>query len=194
MNIDKPEANGEFFVLPIGNIQGVKPEERFAGFSIQVMGDMCWIRDDDDLEVYSAKVWGEDAILVMMPAFPFYVYKHQDKMVVHSDISRDVNNECDDARHSFVNDMSNQKFKFYLLEFPPGVNLSSSKIFSEAGDEEELDYELVDYKCRVPGEMIDRKDLWIHFTFARTNNRATKCGKVQEKQKKKSHAAQKLIA
>ena len=193
VNIDCPEANGPFLVFPLGNIQGVKTEERYAGFSIQFLADKRWILEDDTVEPYTGRVWGEDGVLIKMPAFPYLILKNRDILVAHSRVSEEMNNAIDDTRHSFVNDKANRMWAYYLLEFPPGVTLSSSLIFADAGDDEELDYDLVEFEYRPANEMHDAKEMWAHFTVARTDMRASKRGKVDEGSKK-SRAAAKLAS
>ena len=75
--------------------------------------------------------------------------------MAHGAISEEMNSAIDDTRHSFVNDEANCMWKYYLLEFPPGVTLSSSLIFQDAGDDEELDYDLVEFEYRPQNEMHD---------------------------------------
>ena len=117
-----------------------------------------------------------------------------DEMVAHPMISEDINNATDDCRHAYINDLANRMWNFYLLEFPPGVTLSSSSVFKDAGDNEELDYELVNYEwteSNTTGGTRANRELWVHFTVARTDLCAAKRGKVEES-KKKSKAASKL--
>ena len=82
---------------------------------------------------------------------------------------------------------------YYLLEFPPGVTISSSMIFADAGDEEEIEYDLVEFEYKEGRQMTDTKELWIHAKVARTDVRASKRGKIAS-DKKKSRAAAKLAA
>ena len=139
-------------------------------------------------------VWEDDGVLIKMPSFPYYLLHNRDEMVAHPMISEDLNNATDDCRHAYINDLANRMWTFYLLEFPPGVTLSSSSVFKDAGDNEELDYELVNYEwteSNTTGGTRANRELWVHFTVARTDLRAVKQGRVEES-KKKSKAASKL--
>lgn len=97
----------------------------------------------------------------------------------------------DDARHHFEENKDNRMFRYFLLEFPPGTTLSSKLIFSGAGDDEELDYDIV--KIEVTGGSVNFTitEHWLHFAVARTDARVQKRGKV-EKKSKKSKGASKL--
>jgi sarcosine oxidase delta subunit len=75
------------------------------------------------------------------------------------------------------------------LQFPPGHVLSSKTIYDEAGDNEELDYEIVDVTythSKVAGANTEH---WMHFKVARTDLRISKRGKVEKKEKKSKMAA-----
>lgn len=194
VNINCPEANGRFLVFPVTNLQGVKVEERYEGFSIHCPADSRWIVDNDKEDMYTAQVWGDDAILVRSPAFPFLYLREQEKLVKNNSVSSEVNDAIDHCRHEFANDIANRMWSHTLLIFPPGVTLSSSLIFDDAGEEEELDFELVEFEVKYPGStsMLDGKEMWAHFSVARTDVRASKRGKVEDKKKKKSKAALKL--
>lgn len=164
----------------------VKTEERYDGYSLQIKGDVRWMLEDQEADQYSMRVWRDDAILVKLPAMEYSLIHNKDEFDVNDDVPESVINAMDDARHHFEENKKNRMFRYILIEFPPGTMLSSKLIFSEAGDNEELDYDIVQIEAN------DKvTEHWLHFTVARTDTRVQKRGKV-EKKSKKSKAASKL--
>jgi len=190
VNPNSPEANGPFLVFSVENMQGVKAEERFSGYSIQTLADVRYILEDPNVEFYTASVWKEDSILVKVPSWAFTALYNRDDINRSGQVEDIVIDAMDDARHEFDSNKANREWRYYLLQFPPGVVLSSKVIYPDAGDDNELDYEIVKVESThaKAGTLVEH---WLYFQVARVDVRAAKRGKV-EKKDKKSKGANKL--
>jgi hypothetical protein len=52
----------------------------------------------------------------------------------------------DDARHSYEKNKASRRWNHLLLEFPTGHELSSQVIYDDAGEDEELELEIVPFR------------------------------------------------
>jgi hypothetical protein len=180
-------------VFKVVDISGaIKTEERYHGYSIQLPLDICWVINDVAVEAYTAKVWKEDSILLRIPAFPYTLLYNREGVRL-SDRSESVVNAMDNARHDYENNKETRQWKYLLLQFPPGQTLSSKLIFADAGDDEELDYGIVDIETRDNVTEPSRVERWVHFIVARSDLRVAKRGKVT-KADKMSRMTAKLLA
>ena len=183
-NLDIPEATAPFYVYPIANIPGViKTEARFEGFCIQIKGDIRWIVEDEEVEPYAGQVWKEDGILFKVPAYEYSLLHCKDEIDRANGMEQYVIDSMDDAHHYFEENKSNRLWQYYYIEFPAGVTLSLKEIFSDAEEDDELDYEVV--KVESTGSKFPRiVEHWLHFYVARTDVKLHKQGKVTKKTKK----------
>lgn len=191
-NPHKPEATSLVHVFPIGNLPGVvKTEEQHDGHSLHVKADVRWMLEDEEVECCTMHVWRDDVILVKLPAVEHSLLHSKDDFDSNDQATETVLNAMDDARHHFEDNRNNRLCSHLLIEFPPGATLSAKLINLEAGDEEELDCEIV--KVETTGSTFNFTivEHWLHFTVARTDTRVMKRGKV-EKKSKKSKGASKL--
>lgn len=190
-NLRIPEATAPFYLYPITEIQAVKKnEDHYDGFCIQVKADIRWIKEDAEVESYTMRVWREDGVLCKVPAFEHSLLYNKAEIDGSSRLSNSVINSMDDARHYFEQDKESRMFKYYLIEMPPGITLSSKVVFDDAGDDEELDFAIVPIEVK-DGKKFDFtiKEFWLHFTVARTDTKVAKRGKVEKKTKKSKGAA-----
>ena len=175
VNLDKPEASAPFIVYCIDDLPSVlKKEQWHDGFSsIQLKADLHWIIEDKKEEAYLMNVYRPDAILAKVPAFEYTLIHHKD--LTNAKLPDNVVKEMDDARHHFNDSISIWKYWYYLLQFPPGVVLSSKKaIFNGARDDEDIDYEMykIESKKDPDGQAWTFGDVvvtWLNFTVARTD-------------------------
>lgn len=137
------------------------------------------------------RVWRDDGILIKVPAFEYSLLNNKTEFDADTGVDSGVTDAMDDARHYYETDKANRRWQHYLLEFPPGVTLSSKEIFEDAGDDDELDYEIVNVKVTTAKIGFDIQEHWLHFKVARTDTRITKRGKVM-KASNKSKGASKL--
>jgi hypothetical protein len=188
-NVNCPEANREVTLYQVINIVGVvKTEERYHGYSIHLPIDMRWTLDDDTVDHYSARVWKDDSILIRIPAMEYTVLHNREEFNA-SVTKENVVDAVDHSRHEFVNNKDNREWQYLLLQFPAGHVLSSKVIFEDAGDSEELDYDLVDVAIKHKDLAAGQTKHWVHFQVARTDLRVSKRGKVEHKEKKSKMAA-----
>lgn len=170
-----------------------KAEDRYDGFSIQVKADVRWIVEDEEVDAYTMRVWKEDGILVKVPSVEYTLLHNKTELDAHANVTEDVINSMDNARHYYEQEKAVRRWQHYLIEMPPGVTLSAKEIYDDAGDDEELDYELVNVTVTDPKINFTIQEHWLHFSVARTDTRIAKRGKVA-KTSKKSKGANKLAS
>jgi hypothetical protein len=153
------------------------------------MIDIRWTLDDDTIDHYTGRVWKEDALLFRFPAFPYTLLHNRDEMNAKDLIPSNTINSMDNARHEFENNKVLREWKYFLLQFPPGHVLSSKAIYDDAGDNEELDYDIVDVTYKHHKCVGENTEHWVHFQVARPDLRVSKRGKVEKKEKKSKMAA-----
>ena len=95
----------------------------------------------------------------------------------------------DNARHQFENHKVLRQWKYLLLQFSLGYVLSSKAVYEDAGDNEDLDYDIMDVTYTHPQAAGATTELWMHFKVARTDLQVSKRGKVEKKEKKSKMAA-----
>ena len=128
-------------------------------------------------------------MLFRFPAFPYTILHTRDEMNARGAIPDNVINSMDNARHEFENNKVHREWRYFLLQFPPGHVLSSKAIYDDAGDNEELDYDIVDVTYMHKKVAGANTEHWMHFKVARTDLRVSKRGKVEKKEKKSKMAA-----
>lgn len=160
----------------------------YHGYSIQMKVDIRWAMFDTESEPYSCRVWKEDALLLRMPAFPFTPLYNREEIIRTGKVAQNVRDAMDNANHRFLDNLKQRKWKYLLLQFPPGHELSSQVIFDEAGDKEELDYEAVEVEYQTE-DGLEKTEDWIHFQVARIDIPPTKKGKVDKKKKTSKFAS-----
>jgi hypothetical protein len=190
VNANCPEANRELSVFQLDNIPGViKAEERYHGYSIQMMVNIQWTLDNDTIDHYTGHVQKEDALLFCFPVFPYTILHNHEEMNINGTIPRNIIDSMDNAHHEFKKNKAHHEWKYLLLLGPPGHVLLSKAIYDDAGDNKELDYDIVDVSYMHSKVTGINTEHWIHFKVARTDLRVSKRGKVEKKEKKSKMAA-----
>jgi hypothetical protein len=118
VKVNRPEANRELPVFQLDNIPGViKAEERYHGYSIQMMVNIQWTLDNDTIDHYTSHVWKEDALLFHFPAFPYTILHNCEEMNINGTIPRNIIDSMDNACRSFHQAMScRQRQSLMMLE------------------------------------------------------------------------------
>jgi hypothetical protein len=149
VNIDKPEANREALVFPLKDMVGMKKGASYYGYYIMMPMDVRYIMDNENVEHYKARLFGNNKILLTVPAWDYsHLYNREE---IFDQVAMNVTDAMDDARHGFEENKATRQWKNLLLEFPGGHVLSSKLIYEDAGDDEELELEIVPYKYNHPG-------------------------------------------
>ena len=104
--------------------------------------DTRWIHKDGSIEFFTARVWTPGSILLRVPSFPFTALNQRDAIEI-AGVTQQVVNGMDTARHNYLkgtNLSEDQKWKQLLLQFPADHELLSITIYSDAKEQEELDF------------------------------------------------------
>jgi hypothetical protein len=188
VNIDRPEANREVFVFPLKEIDGVKTGTSCHGCHIMLPMDVRFILDDQTVEHCKARLFANHQVLLTVPSWDHSPLYNRDEIVDH--VHDDVMNAMDDARHAFEENKATRRWKHLLLEFPGGHELSSKLIYEAAGDDDELELEIVPHCCSHKSAPTSFNTLHCAaWKVARSDVRASKRGKVEHKENKSKAAS-----
>jgi hypothetical protein len=188
VNIDKPEANREALVFPMKDMAGMKKGASYYGYYIMIHMDVRYFMDNENVEHYKARLFGNNKILLTVPAWDYCPLYNRDEVVLQVDSN--VTDAMDDARHGFEENKATRQWKNLLLEFPGEHVLSSKLIYEDAGDDDELELEILSYEYSHPG--FPGKTNVQHYAawkVARSDVRASKRGKVEHKENKSKGAS-----
>jgi hypothetical protein len=189
VNIDRPEANREVFVFPLKNIDGVKSGTDCHGCCIVILMDVRFVLDDQTVKHYKARLFANNQVLLTVPSWDDSPLYNQDETV--NQVDSNVTDAMDDARHAHEKNKATRRcWNHLLLEFPAGHELSSKLIYEDAGDDEELEFEIVPFHCsHAPAPTVFNTHHCAAWMVARSDVRASKRGKVEHKENKSKAAS-----
>ena len=188
VNIDRPEANREAFVFPLKQIDGVKLGADYCGCYIMIPMDVRFVLDDQTVEHYKARLFANNQVLLTVPSWDYSPLYNRDEIV--NEVDANVTDAMDDARHAHEENKSTRRWKHLLLEFPGGHELSSKLIYDLAGEDEELDLEIVPFHCSHPSAPnVFNTHHCAAWKVARSDVRASKRGKVEHEENKSKAAS-----
>jgi hypothetical protein len=190
VNVDRPELNREVYVFPIKDVPGVDEKSHFDGFAILHPLDVRWVLDDLQEDMHKARVFSSNSILLQVPAWSYSVLTNRDEF--DSVVTSNLTNAMDDARHDFFANKQARRFKQILLNFPKGYVLSAKEIYGDAGEDQELELEILPLKHY--SNNVTYCEHWAGFKVARIDVKARKRGKVETPQKQSKAAALLLLA
>jgi hypothetical protein len=97
-----------------------------------------------------------------------------------------VMHAMDDACHAFEENKASCCWNHLLLEFPAGHMMSGKDIYEDAGDDEELELELIPILySHLSLSNAQNTVPYAAWKVARSNLRASKKGKIDQKNKSK---------
>ena len=157
VNDQRPQANGPFLVYPVPDFPRADGNTEYKGFFIMMSIDTCFIDMDDEVTWYSAKVISGTQILVQAPAWPVCLWpKGPRSTFLYDAIVRQLGTQVRKSlhnAHSVFDDVDAdsatieaRKWKYFLLDFSgvKGIGeLCSKVLYSDAGEAEVLDFNLV---------------------------------------------------
>jgi hypothetical protein len=188
VNVDRPELNREVFVFQVKDVPGIDGKSHYDGFEILHPLDVRWVLDDDQEDMYKARIFSSNSILLQVPAWSYSVLANHDEF--DSIATSNLTNAMDDARHDFFANKEARRFKQILLNFPTGYVLSAKEIYADAGEDQELQLEILPIKYYSnPGNNETNSEHWAGFKVARIDVKARKRGKVETPQKQSKAAA-----
>ena len=214
MNTDRPECNGPVLVYSVPDYIGTDNQTEYKGFYILLPIDSRFEQMDPNTNFYQAKVVGSKQIVVTMPAWPFALWPtNPDGRNLYGRIINQVGgpigrsmNAVHSAWDNTDGDMDaiaqeTRKWKYVTLDFssvmPAHGELSSKVLFAEAGEQELLDFDVID----VPAEWeqidndnvrINREETFLGFRVATLEGDGGR--KVSRTQTQMSKLAQKRAA
>jgi hypothetical protein len=107
-------------------------------------------------------------------------------------VTSNLTNAMDDGRQDFFANRVARRFKQLFLTFPKGYVLSAKEIYGDAGEDQELELEILQIKY-YPNPGTKNKETYSKhhcagFKVARIDIKAHKGGKVEAPQKKSKAA------
>jgi hypothetical protein len=126
-------------------------------------------------------------LLLKVPAWPYAMLQNHEEIAAH--VSTTVTDAIDDACHDSSQDKAAREWKYLVLDFPTDHHLLSSKeIYDEAGEEEELELEIISIVYSYPVIEGSGTQHWAAWKVVRTNLKVHKRGKIKVKSKKSKAA------
>ena len=192
VNTECPEANREVVTHEVERIEGVGESENrlFKGFWTCLPIDIRFILDDKSAPHWKARIFSEDAILISIQAWPCSHLNDRDQFANH--VGPNVVEALDDAHHDCAGDAADvkeaRKWKHLFLKFPEGQSLSSKVVNKDAGEDEKLKLELIPVKAMHKGLQTACTSLFAAWKVARTDIKARKKGKLEQKSDKSDAA------
>jgi hypothetical protein len=189
VNLNRPERNRKVLVFPMKDIDGLDPGTQFTGYYIMYQIDIRHIADDASVEFYKGRVFTSNSVLLRLPSWPYSVLHNRDEIALS--VNATACGALDDARHSFAQEKAAREWKYLVLDFPSDHQLSSKVIYDEAGDDEELELEII--PIQYTHKNIIKKGLgsqhWESWKVVRTDVKVHKRGKLEVKSKQSKAAA-----
>lgn len=142
--------------------------------------------DDLQVDMYKARIFSSNSVLLQVPAWSFSVLSNRDEF--DGVVTPNLTNAMDDARHDFFANKEARKFKQIVLTFPKSYVLSAKDIYEDAGEDQELELEILPIKYSNQNKEM-HSEHWAGFKVARIDLKAHKRGKVEAKEKKSKAAA-----
>lgn len=215
VNTKVPEANRECYVYEVEGIPSLVSSIKFPGYAIVLPVEYRRAVVDEDTVWYQAHVIEPNKVLVKADAYPMTL-SHQEDLSYIKDFCENkickphlfaafnrANNqyvsEVNEAlRAESSKDKRDRRFKYFLLHFPDEVELSSSKIYDEAGQFEELETEIIPVKFYPRKHHKTNRDVsitnathYVVFEVARIDDGARIDGSLSVADKLKSKTAEK---
>jgi hypothetical protein len=187
VNIQRPERNREVLVFPTKDIDGLETGTQFTGHYMMHQIDIRHIADDPSVEFYKGRVFTSNSVLLRVPAFPYSILHNRDEIAAN--VSATTSDALDDARHSFEQDKAGREWKYLVLDFPTNHELSSKVVYKEAGDDEELELEIIPIQYSHPNITGLGSEHWAAWKVVRTDLKVHKRGKLEVKSKQSKAAA-----
>jgi hypothetical protein len=193
VNTERPELNGgDVLVYPTSSILGIDGKTHYHGFSLLLQMDPRWMKEDPEVDCYTARVFTSDSILIKKPAWPFSPISERDQF--EGQFNDSAVAAMDNAIHDYAANKQKRKFKYILLVFKNTAGekrdlvLSSKEIYADSGEDQELEVQMMKstYEGTDGGTC---EEGWGLFQIARLDVKPEKRGKLSMKQKKSKAAS-----
>ena len=173
-------------VFEVDNVDGAEEGMIYHGYFIVLPIDARWISEDSTEEAVKARVSLQNQIHIRYHAWPFSMVNSREEM------DDQVDDRCTVGMDAAINDFLKKpgacKWKNLFLDFPQGHDFSTKALNQHAGEENELELELIELDG--DGEQTG-KHTFACWKVARVDKSPRKKGRMEQKEKK-SKAAQLL--
>jgi len=193
VNTKCPEANREVIVCDLERIPGAGEEKDtlFKGFWMTLPIDIRFIADDESTTHWKARVFSSNTVLLSIQAWDYTHLNGRDQL--ENAVTENVLEAIDDSQHDCAAQPSDKKearkWKHLFLKFSDEAELSAKSIHSNAGEDENLELELVPVAVEHPKlKGVSYTTMYAAWKVARTDIKARKKGKVEKKDDKSDAA------
>jgi len=190
-----PERNREVTVYSVRDMEGVQKNVTYDGYFICLPMDLRWVAENVNEDQYRARLWTTGQVMITYPAYDYSHLNDYRAFQKSEAVTEPIAHAMDNAAEEFIRDTNatkgrnrNRQWKKLILNFPNGHVLSSKALYSEAGDDEELETEFVS----VP---VNQRDMGIGdityacWKVARTDTKSRKKGRTEAKVHQSKNAA-----
>ncbi len=146
------------------------------------------MQENPEVECYTARVFTNNSVLIKKPAWPFSPLGERDQYARSFNASAVA--AMDTAIHEYAPNRQARKFKSILLVFKNRgekreLQLSSKEIYSDSGEDEELELQMMKLTHSCPGGGVNEEG-WGIFQVANLNINPEKRGRLQIQKKTKT--------
>ena len=138
--------------------------------------DIQFIADDPIVDFYKARVWTNSSLLLQIPSWSYSLLHNREE--INATVHQNVTDAMDDCRHAFATNKASQEWKYLILDFPKDHQLSSKEINEEAGEEEELELEIIPINYTHPQIQGAGSQHWACWKVVQTDVKVHKRGKI----------------
>ena len=192
VNTEYPEDNREVYIFKLDNIPGAKPGSLYHGYWIVLPIDMQWVSRDSGEEFFKARVFTDGSVHIRYPAWPYSLLYDRATMEVLETATL-IPERCmvgtDIARNAYLADQPSRKWKNLVLDFPDNHKLSAKDVNKDAGDDDELELNFIEFDGDGNGEDTGRHHFATWIVARAWDGKAPKHGKPDEDGTPKSKAA-----
>jgi hypothetical protein len=170
-------------------VDGLEEGMLYDGYYIVLpQFDARYITEDTTEEPVKATLYRQNAVHIRYNSWPYGLLHDRD------DLEKSIDERCMvgiDAKHNeFLQKPGNRKWKHLFLNFPQGHTFSAKALNADAGEDHELELELVELTGDgvKPADCITGRHCYAAWKVARVDTAPRKKGKMAP-QEKKSKAA-----
>ena len=120
-------------------------ETTLRGYGILYPMQLGWVRSDTSKEFYRGRVYSDEILMMTVPGSDWDQIKGGDfsESTMDEKIVGGIHNARQHYRDQVKEGNTKRMWKTYLLRFPAGHKLSSKEIYSEAGEDQDLEVDFV---------------------------------------------------
>eukprot|EP00980_Cylindrotheca_fusiformis_P020425 scaffold7476_cov68-Cylindrotheca_fusiformis.AAC.2 len=171
-------------VVPTKDIPGIDGKSYYDGFLLLVKFDVQYLYDNPNEEMLEAHLISSDNVLLKVPAAPYTLMFEQTNF--DADCPDFVKAAIQNARHVYMDNKEEWQYKYYVIQFPHGVELNIHKINSAPSEDFKMGLSLIECETENRSFGFSQTDRYALWQVARTDTRASKRGNVDGKRQESS--------